>query len=246
MTSLNLAIGLFFAGLMLIFAMPRLNKKPHPMRRIEAVEKLKHSIGMTVESGTRIHLSLGNADILSPANSSAFAGLSVLERIALISERGDREPLSTSGNGSIAILSQSVFNNAVEKQGGLERALGTQGQLSGVTPLSYAAGAIRTIRKEQVSSNLFIGNFGSEVGLLTQASNQCEAITLGASDSLPAQAVLFASTDEPLIGEELYALPAYLKSSNIQIASLRVQDFFRWVLIIAMLAGAVLKFLGFL
>jgi len=55
--------------------------------------------------------------------------------------------------------------------------------------------------------------------------------------------VLFAAAQEPLIGEELYAAGAYLKSGPIHIASLRAQDVLRWVLIFAILLGAILKFL---
>jgi hypothetical protein len=249
MTGLDAAIGLFFiimyAGLILIFSLPRWNKKPRSLRKMEAVEKLKLAIGLTVEAGTRIHISLGNADLLSAYNSSALAGLSVLEQVALISQLADRKPIATSGNGAVAVLSNSVFKNSQEGKNAADQKGSNQGQLSGTTPLSYAAGTINVIRKDQVSANVFLGHYGSEVALLGQNSNQTKAITLGASDSLTAQAVLFAYSDEPLIGEELYALPAYLSSRRIHTASVKVQDFFRWVLIITMLVGAVLKFLGY-
>ena len=250
MSILNVALGLFFiimyAGLILIFSMPRMNKKPPILRKIEGVERLKLAIGLTVEAGTRIHISLGNADLLSAYNSSALAGLSVLEQVALISQLADRKPIATSGNGAIAVLSQSVFKNSMEGKRAADLRESNQGQLLGTTPLSYAAGAINVIRKDQVSANVLLGNYGNEVALLGQNSNQMKAITLGASDSLPAQAVLFATSDDPLIGEELYALPAYLGTKRIHIASVKIQDFFRWVLIVTMLAGAVLKYLGYL
>jgi len=250
MSPLNAALGLFFvliyAGLILIFSLPRMNKKPPLLRRIEAVEKLKLAIGLTVEAGTRIHISLGNADLLSPCNSSALAGLSILEQVALISQLADRKPIATSGNGTIAVLSQSVFKNSLEGISAADLKESNQGQFSGTTPLSYAVGAISVIRKDQISANVLLGNYGCEVALLGQNSNQMKAITLGASDSLTAQAVLFAASDDPLIGEELFALPAYLGTKRIHSASVKIQDFFRWVLIITMLAGAILKYLGFL
>ncbi len=243
---LGLILILLFTGLILIYSLPRMNKKPTILRKIEGVEKLKMAIGLTVEAGTRIHISLGNADLLSPYNGSALAGLSILEQVAVISQLADRKPIATSGNGAIAVLSQSVFKNSLEGKSIADIRESNQGQLAGTTPLAYAAGAINVIRKDQVSTNVFLGNYGAEVGLLAQNSDQMKAITLGASDSLTAQAVLFAASDDPLIGEELFALPAYLGTKRIHTASVKIQDFFRWVLILAMLAGAVLKFLGFL
>jgi hypothetical protein len=250
MNILDAALGLFFiimfAGLIMIFSLPRWNKKPRPLRKLDAVEKIKLAIGLTVEAGTRIHVSLGNADLLSAFNGSALAGLSIIEQVAIISQLADRKPLATSGNGAFAVLSNSVFKNSQEGKNTSEKISTNQGQLSGTTPLSYAAGVINVIQKDQVSANVFLGKYGSEVSLMCHTSNQMKAITLGASDTLTAQAVLFAASDEPLIGEELYALPAYLGSRRIHSASIKVQDLFRWILIVIMLAGAVMKSMGYL
>jgi hypothetical protein len=49
-----------------------------------------------------------------------------------------------------------------------------------------------------------------------------------------------------LIGEELYASGAYIQAGPTHAASLRVQDIFRWILVLVILAGAVMKFFGVL
>jgi hypothetical protein len=69
---------------------------------------------------------------------------------------------------------------------------------------------------------------------------------MAGSDSIPAQAVLFATADEPLLGEELYAAGAYLGGGAVYTASIRMQDILRWVLIGAIGIGAFLKLLGIL
>jgi hypothetical protein len=55
---------------------------------------------------------------------------------------------------------------------------------------------------------------------------------------------LYATAQEPLIGEELYAAGAYLQAGPLHISSLRAQDILRWVLAAIILGGAILKFLG--
>jgi hypothetical protein len=45
-----------------------------------------------------------------------------------------------------------------------------------------------------------------------------------------------------LIGEELYAASAYLKAGPAHYATLSAQDVLRWVLVAAILVGAILKF----
>jgi len=64
------------------------------------------------------------------------------------------------------------------------------------------------------------------------------------TDNLPAQAVLYATAHEPLIGEELYAGGAYLNAGIMHDASLQTQDIFRWALIIVIILGILAKLLG--
>jgi hypothetical protein len=47
-----------------------------------------------------------------------------------------------------------------------------------------------------------------------------------------------------LIGEELYAGEAYVHPTPVLVASLRAQDILRWVIALAILAGAALKIAG--
>ena len=120
------------------------------------------------------------------------------------------------------------------------------GRLTGLTPFSYAAGVMRDIRDEGISTNVLIGNFGLEVGLLTEAADRQGAVVIAASDNLPAQAVLYAATADPIIGEELFAAGAYVQAGPLHASGLVVQDILRWLIIIALLIGAVLKVVGIL
>jgi hypothetical protein len=69
---------------------------------------------------------------------------------------------------------------------------------------------------------------------------------MAGSDNLAAQAVLYATAQEPLIGEEMFAGGAYADSSPFHTASLTVQDILRWLAILVMLGGALLKMAGIL
>ncbi len=82
--------------------------------------------------------------------------------------------------------------------------------------------------------------------MVTDEADQVSSFTLASSDSLPAQAVLYATTQEPLIGEELYAVPAYLQAGPFYAASVRAQDVLRWVLLAGVLAGVILSLVGLL
>lgn len=248
MITVDNAIGLVLlfltAGLIFLYSLPQRNRSTRTLRVIPAIGRLRRALGLSIEEGKRIHVSIGSLSILDRNSASGLVGLATVERIAQLAMVSDRPPIATSGDGSLAILSQDAMRSAYRAGNALELFDPAQARMAGPTPFSYAAGAIPTIRDERISTNIFVGNFGPEIALMTDASIQARAFSLAASDSLPAQAAIYATADEPLIGEELFALPAYLQGGAMQQASLRAQDALRWLLIATLVIGAILKLLA--
>jgi hypothetical protein len=139
----------------------------------------------------------------------------------------------------LGILSQDT-QHAAAKYLGVESDP-MRGRITGLTPYSYAAGTLSFIQEEDIGANLLIGSFGNEVALITDAAERRDGMTLGGTDNLTGQAVLFAAAQEPLIGEETYAGGAYLGAGPMHIASLYAQDILRWVIIGLIVIGAILK-----
>ncbi len=246
MTDLLIALGVVLISLiiLIILSLPRYNRGPRSLRPIRAFQHLRRAIGLAVENGKRLHVSIGKSSLLEPTNTSALAGLSTLERITQLSMMSDRPPIATSGDGALSILSQDTLRAVYRGGNNLEQYDPDRGRLAGPTPFSYIAGTLPAFRQENVSTHILVGNFGPEIGLLAQASLQQQAYILASSDALPALSVLYAGADDVLIGEELYAVPAYLNAGPAHTASLRVQDILRWVVVAVLVVGAILKILG--
>jgi len=239
MTTLQLAgVLILILAVVLLFVFELLwRKKTGPaLRRIHAIQQMQQAIGLAMEDGKRLHFSLGSSSLLSPSNTSAFAGLSALNRMSRLAAVSDRPPVATSGDAALSILSQDTLQAT-----GRASQIAYQGRLAGLTPLSYAVGTIPVIRDEQVYTNFIIGNFGVEGAFLTDAAWQSSAVSTASSDSLTGQAVFYAMAQEPLIGEELFALPAYVKAGPFHMASLQVQDVLRWLVILVLSIGVILK-----
>jgi hypothetical protein len=242
----GLVFVLFFFGLMVIFATAGRRKPGRFLREIPAFARLGRAIGLAVEAGQRLHISLGSGQLNGLQGASALVGLSVLERIAHIASISDRPPIASSGDGTLAILSQDTLRSTSQNLDLDSQFEPTSGQLTGITPFSYAVGAAALIYDQQVSASVLAGHFGSEVALITDAGERSGGLSLAGSDSIPGQAVLFATAQEPLIGEELFAAGAYVQAGAMHVASVRAQDFFRWLVIVAILLGAALKLAGVL
>jgi hypothetical protein len=180
--------------------------------------------------------------LISTQSAIGYVGLSILDRIARSTSISDRPPVATSGEGTLGILSQDTQHSAA-KYLGVEFDQ-DRGRITGLTPYSYAAGTLSLLEEQDVGASMLIGSYGSEVGLITEAADRSESMTLGGTDNLSGQAVLFASAQEPLIGEETYACGAYLGVGPMHTASLYAQDILRWILIGLIIIGAIIKLLG--
>jgi len=240
-----LALGLLIFAAVLFVALTLWRRRtPGSLRLIEAYERLNRSVGLAVENGTRLHISLGRGNFFTARGGSALAGLAMLRRLAERTSMSDRPPIVTSGDASLAILSQDTLQSGYRAAGAEDQYRFSTGRLTGLTPFSYAAGTIPTIHDENVSANVILGDLGTEAGLLVEASDRENTSLIAASDNLSAQSVFYASAQEPLIGEELFAAGAYVGAGASHEASLNVQDILRWLIILAILIGAGLKILG--
>jgi hypothetical protein len=237
-------IVIFSAILMLTLAFLRRKSRP-VFRDIPAFNRLRQAVGLVVEDGSRLHVSLGRGSLTTPQSASALVGLALLRRLADLTSAGDQPPIATSGDAPLAILSQDTLKAAAKYTDRGASDLVT-GRLTGLTPFSYAAGAIPAIRDEKVSANVLMGNFGVEVALLTDAVERENTFVIAGSDNLTAQALIYASAQEPLVGEEIFAAGAYVESGLLHSASLTVQDVLRWLVIAAILVGAGLTLVGIL
>ena len=235
---------LFLVIILIFLAYEKLRDGGRNLREIPAFSKLLHAIGLAVEDGTRLHISLGTSDMTSEQSSAALAGLSILERVARTASISDRPSVVTSGDGALSVLSQDTMARAYRDIGVFEQHDSGQARMVGVTPFAFAAGTMPVIQDESVSASILTGHFGPEIGLITEAADRTNGFTLAGSDSLPGQAVLYASAQQPLIGEELYSGGAYLNAGSFHTASLRAQDVFRWLLIISIIVGGILKLMG--
>jgi len=235
---------LIFFGLMVIFVVSGRSRPGLHLRQIPAFSKLSRAIGLAVEAGSRLHVSLGRGGVIGPESASAFVGLSMLERLARSASTGDNPPVATSGEGVLGVLAQDTLRGAYQRIGLGEQFEATSSQVMGLTPFSYAAGTLSLTSDQKTGANILAGSFGSEVALITAAGERSGNLTLAGTDNLSAQAVLYATAHEPLIGEELYAGGAYLEAGPMHAASLRAQDAIRWVLAGVIVLGVLAKLFG--
>lgn len=219
-------------------------RSPSPLRIIPALTQLQRSLGLGIEDGSRLHVSLGSGSLLDARGGSAFAGLALLRHIAERTAVSDKPTVASAGDPVIGLLAQDTLQSGSRAAGDDELYIPTNGRIAGLSAFGYAAGTMHILKDEGVSANIMAGHFGPEAGLLAEAADRASVHSIGASEDLAGQAVLFASTQESMLGEELFAAGAYLGAGATHAASLTVQDLLRWLVILALVLGSAAKFLG--
>ena len=240
----GIVVIVLFFGLIIFFSIINQESKEKNIRPIPAYDKINQEINIAVEDGTQLHISLGRGGIASPESASALAGLSILKQVIEKSSVCDYPPVASTGNAVISILAQDTIQGTSKAISVSDQGRNPSGELVGLTPFSYAAGTLTTIRDNKVSANIHTGWFGSEVTWLTTAGERQSSPTIAGTAQLPAQAIMYASASDPLIGEELFAGGAYLGAGKVHMASISTQDVFRWIIIFIILGSVLLNFLG--
>lgn len=240
---IGLMIIVLAAALMLVFT-AQARRSPLPMRPIKAMEHLARAVGLTVEDGRRIHISFGRGDFLDSHAASTVTNTGLLKEVLKRSAGSDRPPSITSGDGLSTLLAVDTLYSS--RQGGIstDRIDARRGRLAGTSPMSYAAGVLPALQSEQTSMLVAGGMLGAEISLILDTAEDESVNILAASDSPVGQAVAFASPVDVLLGEEIFALPAYLNPGSIYAGSLLAQDAMRWILILFLIMGAILRAIG--
>lgn len=241
----GIALIIFIAlGVLVVFFTLTQRKKPYILREMPAFQRLHRAIGLAVEDGKRIHVSLGKGTILSENFASALIGLGVLKRLTNVALISDHPPIATSGDGSLMVLAQNSLRAAYRRLGLAPENLPQKALLTGTAPFSYAVGAQMELRDQRVAVDLLFGHLGSEAAMMSDASHQQGNLTIAGSDDLTAQAIFIATTTYPLIGEEVFAAVAYTDGDAAQRASLQTQDLARWVIIVFLFIASAAKLFG--
>jgi hypothetical protein len=151
-----------------------------------------------------------------------------------------------SSDGSLLLLTQQLLNGHYSKGYYQRLNLVSNALIPGVTPLSFTAGLLTELNQHRAGSLAIIGDYGVSSVLWAACTQDHQGHTFAAAGSLVAQAALFLSVRDLLIGEEIYAAKPVLNPTPFNLASLQTEDVLRVILIFVLILASLLKLFGFL
>ncbi len=218
--------------------------KTGALRALPAMEELPSSIGRSAETGQPLHVSVGVAGVGGAATAETWAGLTALTELADEAAACDTPLIVTVADPTVLPIAQGILQRAYIRHGNPEGYDSTQVRFVSPDAIAYASGLMGLVKREPVVGSVMIGSFGDEYLLIGETWAQAGIRqVVGTSDprTLP---FVYASADETLIGEEMFAGGAYTTRLPLQIASLLTEDWLRWAVIVIVIGLAVFKFLA--
>lgn len=234
-----LIIVVLLAALVALYRWLRLGKMV-ALRPLRGYGDLRGQVGRAIESGSQLHITLGQATLIGEASPTSVAGLTVLDQVARDGCANSTPPLVTVGDGTLLAAAQASVHHGYQQAGHAANYEATAVQFiaDNTDPIAYSGGVASLIHQEKVTSNVMVGRFGPELGIMAEAASRKQIEQLVGSDDPSALALATAVTDNLLIGEELLAASAYLEGTPQQLASLVLQDGLRWIVAGGILAAA--------
>ncbi len=238
---LALVFLVVFAGLLTFFTVRvRTGSRP-TLRRIRAFDAMEGLVGRAVESGRTLHVSLGVGSVANQTTADSLAGLAVLDFLSEQAAETGISPLVSMADPTVMLLAQNGVRTAYAQAPAEEVEEATQQvRLIAPQPAAYAAGVMNILDSDEVDGTVLVGKFGDEYLLMGETAARHRMAHIGGASDPNTLPFIYASAQETLLGEEIYAAGAYLKDIPVHIGSLIAQDTMRWVVALVILGGVLI------
>lgn len=233
--------AILLVGFSLIFK----GRHRYQVRKLPAVKALFDQRVIAVEQGKGRQVVLGDRFWTRAYPALGLHPLSVLPSLISAEDMVDRGQALSSGTGELVLFARQVAQG-VYQDGfsiGLEQKIRPL-QMPGPTPLSFLAGLLVEINLNSPGSLALFGSFGQSAPLWAEAAFIKGGHVFAAAGTLSAQAALFMSVRDLMIGEEVFLLPGLIEPKPHNQAGWISEDILRAILIVIILVAAVLKMVG--
>lgn len=214
------------------------------LRRLQAVDAIEEIIGRCVEMGRPAWYLMDNVNMTTPSvlapTVAAFQVLSYTARMA--ARLGSKFFVPVTQGLAFAIASE-IVEEAYKAEGKAEDfdPFGTVMFLPSGADRMYI---INNMWSQRVSGVFFLGSWYHKAVIFTENAARVGALSLGGTDTTHNIPFLVAICDYSIIGEELYALGAYVSDDPTNSASLAGQDIGKYIALILVLLGSLLATAG--
>jgi hypothetical protein len=214
------------------------------LRRLQAVDVIEEIIGRCVEMGRPAWYLMDNVNMTTPSVlAPTVAAFQILSYTARMAARLGSKFFVPVTRGLAYSIANDIVEEAYKAEGKAEDfdPLGTVMYLPSGADRMYI---INNMWSQRVAGVFFLGSWYHKAVIFSENAARVGALSLGGTDTTHNIPFLVAICDYSIIGEELYALGAYVSADPTNSASLAGQDIGKYVALILILLGSILATVG--
>jgi hypothetical protein len=209
------------------------------LRRIPGMVSLRSLLSRAVEASSRVHLALGSGWIGGGSTVETTAALSVLDYLAKQSVLCDTPVTVSVGDPTTLAAAEGILLGYEEQREDTARQPTSAVHFVAAEPLAYASGAAVLNESEGPALTVALGTYGPEYLLIGESGARQGVAQVAGTTNLEALAMMHISADATLIGEEMFAVGAFLDRPQ-HLGSSLTEDTLRIITALLILVGVVL------
>ncbi len=195
------------------------------IRRLPALDAIDEAVGRATELGKPIHQALSYQSIMSSAASPMIlSGISVSRYVARKAAEMGTDLVVTVGAAETYSVAEEVVRTSYLEAGKPDAYGPSVVRFLSPAQFAYTTAAIGIMSREKVAANIMIGYFAAESLILAETGHNLGAIQIAGTAVMPQIPFFVVACDYCLIGEEVYAVSAYLEREPETLGTIAGQD----------------------
>lgn len=227
---------------LLVYAIYITRRKEVYIRPIAGLEEIDNAIGRATEMGRPVMFVPGWGSL---GDVCTIASLMILSQVSKKTAEYDTRLINPHCDYMVLPLAQEIISTSYSEMGRPDSYNQNDIFFVSYDQFPFCAGVNGITVRERVATIFYMGYFNAEALLLTETGNQTGAIQVAATDAITQIPFFITTCDYTLIGEEFYAASAYLSHNPEMVSMLKAQDYFKILIVLVLLVGAILSTFNF-
>lgn len=211
------------------------------IRRIPGIDALEEAIGRSTEMGRPV-LYVPGIDELQ--NIQTIASLLILGHVSELIARYDTEIKVPCAYALNMVVAEEVVRQGFYNAGRPDAHRAQNIQFVSSEQFAFCAGVNGMMMRDKPATNIFLGRFFGESLIFAETGYTNKAIQIAGTAEITQLPFFIAACDYTLIGEELFAVSAYLSRDPRLLSTLKATDFVKAGVLSVILVGALLNTFG--
>jgi len=230
------ALGIFSIFFFVFLALSRRGRTLY-LRRIPGVAAIEEAIGRATEMGRPV-LYVPGIDPIEEIQT--LASIAILSHVSRKVAEYNAEIIVPTRDSIVMSICEETVRESYTAAGRPDAYQPDNIRFLSDEQFAFTAGVDGIMLRERPAANIYLGAFYAESLILAETGFASGAIQVAGTASLAQLPFFVTACDYTIIGEEFYAVSAYLSRDPKVVSSIKAADYFKIIVIAVLIAGVLM------